>query len=65
MATGEAQRILDEFHAKTRPCPVCGKRLVPLKSGRVRHHNRDRWSGTFLTYEKCPGSGRTTTTPHS
>lgn len=48
---------------KAGTCRVCGKVVsiyVP-KGGdgsqrNVRHHNRDRFSGTFLTTERCPGS---------
>lgn len=53
----EAQRIVDE-HNRRPACPVCGKRLVPLKSGKTRPHNRHLAIGTFWRFERCPGSGR-------
>lgn len=57
-AKSEAQQILDDYNAvHSALCRHCSKRLAPQNLGRIRHHTRDVFVGTFLRSERCPGSG--------
>lgn len=66
----EAQDIMDAHLylieiGKAGHCKICGKVVsVYVPRGgtgdlrKVRHHNRDCFSGSFLRTERCPGSNR-------
>ena len=52
------RKLADAHEAKrTATCPVCGRRYVPLKSGKVRKHSAF-YGYRYTGYTVCPGAGK-------
>lgn len=48
----------EELAKRTATCPVCGRRYVPLKSGKMRRHSKFITSNCSVGFTACAGSGR-------